>query len=288
MDEAARRTELARFLRARRERLSPAEVGFSVAGRRRTPGMRREELAFLVGVSTSWYTWLEQARAITVSAAVLERLAQALHLTAEERAQLFILARGELPVLTTPASATVDAATQQVLDGVSPYPAYVVNAYWEVVAWNTPACQVFLDFATLCGRERNLLWLLFTHPTFQGRYEEWEDIARRMLAIFRVSTARFVGEGWYRDLIEELCSASREFQAWWPEHDLADSPRDAKVVNHPLVGRLQFYPNPLQVAHAPDAWMLVYTPAPGTDTLTKLEHLLALNAEGESKTSPEH
>jgi transcriptional regulator with XRE-family HTH domain len=282
--------ELARFLRARRERLSPAEAGFPVAGRRRTPGLRREELALIVGVSASWYTWLEQGRTITVSAQVVESLARALRLTAAERAHLFILARGELPVTSTPSTATVtiDAATQQVLDAVSPSPAYVVNAQWQVVAWNTIACRVFVDFATLTGRERNLLWLLFTHPTLRDRYEDWERIARHMLALFRVSTARFVGAGWYRELLGALWDASEEFRAWWSRYELADSPREAKVIHHPVVGRLVFYPNPLQVAHASDTWMLVHTPAPETETRAKLERLLILHPEDGTKTTPGH
>jgi transcriptional regulator with XRE-family HTH domain len=275
MDTTPRRTELAHFLRARRERLSPAEGAFLGAVRRRTPGLRREEVAFMVGVSTSWYTWLEQGRDITVSAPVLERLAQVLRLTTQERAHLFILARQEVPVtISAEETRDVDAATQQVLDAVSPSPAYVVNARWQVVAWNRIACQVFVDFATLAEPERNLLRLLFTHPILRERYEQWECVAQRMLALFRVSTARSVGERWYSDLISELWSASREFRRWWPEHVIADSPRDVKALNHPLVGRLVFSPNPLQIAHAPDCWMLVHTPVPETGTVARLEHLL--------------
>jgi transcriptional regulator with XRE-family HTH domain len=276
--EEPRRAELARFLRTRRERLSPAEVGLPVAGRRRTPGLRREELALLAGLGTSWYTWLEQGRAITVSAQALESVAQALRLTAEERAHLFILARGEIPVSQAAITTVVDAPTQQTLDALNPCPAYVVNAQWTVVAWNTAACRVFIDFARLAGRERNLLWLLFTRPTLRERYEEWEQVARRMLGLFRVSAAGAVGEAWYRELIEDLCRLSPEFQAWWSQHDIASSPREVKVMNHPQVGQLVFASNPLQVAHAPDAWMLVYTPDPQTDTRAKVERLLAMGA----------
>jgi transcriptional regulator with XRE-family HTH domain len=287
MDTAPRRTELAHFLRARRERLSPAEGVFLGVGRRRTPGLRREEVAFMVGVSTSWYTWLEQGRDITVSTQVLERLAQVLQLTPQERAHLFILAREEVPVtITEEETRNVDAATQQVLDAVSPAPAYVVNARWQVVAWNRIACQVFIDFATLSEPERNLMRLLFTHPIVRERYEQWECVAERMLALFRVSTARSVGERWYIDLISELWSASREFQRWWPEHDLAESPREVKALNHPVVGRLLFSPNPLQIAHAPDCWMLVHTPVPGTGTLAKLEKLLLLHSTGDAVPGP--
>jgi transcriptional regulator with XRE-family HTH domain len=290
MDDASRRQELARFLRARRERLSPAETGLIAAGRRRTPGARREEIAQIAGISVSWYTWLEQGRAITVSTQVIESLARALRLTPEDRTHLFILARGELPVIAPPTSEAMDTATRQVLDAVSPYPAYAVNAHWRVVAWNASACQVFLDFAALpdCPeRERNLLWLLFTQPVWRARYDEWESVARRMLALFRVSTAPFAGDAWRSGLIEDLSAASPEFQRWWPQQDVADSPRDAKVMNHPLVGQLRFYANPLQVARAPDAWMLIYTPVPETDTHAKVERLLAMSAQAAQAASHE-
>jgi len=270
-----RRTELAHFLRTRRERLSPAQVGLPTAGRRRTPGLRREELAALAGVGISWYTWLEQGRAISASSQVLDSLARALHLEAEERTHLFILARGEIPAAPASSTETVDQALQQILDALGIYPAYVVNAHWDVIAWNEAACRVFLDFATLAGRERNLLWLLFTRPALRQLYEDWEGVAQRMLALFRVSTTRSVGEPWFLELIEDVCKRSSEFRAWWPRHDLAESPRDAKVLNHPLVGPLFLHPHPLQVAHAPDSWMLVYTPMPHTDTPARLQHLLS-------------
>jgi transcriptional regulator with XRE-family HTH domain len=284
-EQEPRRAELARFLRTRRERLSPAEMGLPAAGRRRTPGLRREELALLAGLGTSWYTWLEQGRAITVSAQALESLARALRLTPEERAHLFILARGEIPASLAATTATVDAATQQMLDALNPCPAYVVNAQWTLVAWNTAACRVFVDFASRAGRERNLLWLLFTDQALRERYEAWEEVARRMLGVFRVSAAGAVGETWYRELIQDLGCLSHEFSAWWPDHDIASSPREAKVMRHPLVGRLVFASNPLQVAHTPDAWMLVYTPDPATDTRAKVERLLAMDAQSASAES---
>jgi transcriptional regulator with XRE-family HTH domain len=273
MDEVRRRAELARFLRTRRERLSPADVGLPVAGRRRTPGLRREELAALAGVGTSWYTWLEQGRAITVSALVLESLARALRLDAAERTHLFVLARRELPATTAATTECVDAATQQMLDALGVYPAYVVNARWDVVAWNQAARRVFLDFAGLSGRERNLLWLIFTRRPLRQLYEDWEHVARHILGLFRVSTARSVGDPWYTELVEDLLRISSEFRAWWPHHEVAESPREAKALRHPLVGRLVLQPNPLQVAHAPDSWLLAYTPMPETDTLAKLQRL---------------
>jgi transcriptional regulator with XRE-family HTH domain len=278
MDDAQRRIELARFLRARRARLSPHQVGLSAVGRRRTPGLRREELAQLAGVGTTWYTWLEQGRAITVSAQVLDSLARALQLDAAERTHLFILARGEVPAPPTPATDGVEPAVQQILDALGAYPAYVANARWDAVAWNDTACRVFTDFAALCPRDRNLLWFIFTHPLARQLYVDWNGAAQRNLALFRASTGRYVGEAWFAELVADLSHASPEFAAWWPRNDVHGTPEGAKEIDHPLVGRLVMQPTLLQVAQTPDLWMIVYTPVPGTETAARLQRLMLAQA----------
>lgn len=276
MDKEHRQAELALFLRTRRERLSPLQVGLPVAGRRRTPGLRREELAALAGVGISWYTWLEQGRAITVSAQVLDSLADALQLNAVERTHLFILARGELPMTALPPTEEVGETVYQVLDALGTCPAYVVNARWDVVAWNKAACRVFIDFAALLRQDRNLLKLTFTHPTLRERYVDWEGVAQRILALFRASTGQSAGEEWFTELVGELSCISPEFRAWWPRNDISEAPHESKELDHPQVGRLVLHPNPLQVGHSPDLWMLVYTPAVETDTSAKLQCLMSL------------
>jgi transcriptional regulator with XRE-family HTH domain len=273
--DAQRRAELARFLRSRRARLSPAQAGLPVGGRRRTPGLRREELAELAGVGVSWYTWLEQGRDITVSAQVLNSLAHALQLDATEYTHLFILARGEVPAPPIPATDSVEPAVRQILDALEAYPAYVANARWDAVAWNEAACRVFANFAALPARERNLLRFIFTHPAARQRYVDWEGTARRNLALFRASTSRYVGEAWLTDLIAELREASPEFAAWWPRSDVFGTPKESKEIVHPLVGHLAMQPTLLQVAQAPDLWMIVYTPEPGTDTAARLQRLMS-------------
>jgi hypothetical protein len=227
----------------------------------------------LAGVGTSWYTWLEQGRPITASAEVLDSLARALQLTAEERTHLFILARREVPASSPPSTDAVEENVRDLLAALEPNPAYVVNARWNVVAWNGAACNVFIDFASLPEENRNLLRLLFTHSALHRRLADWDDVAQHILALFRVSTAQDVGADWLRELVDELSCASPEFRAWWPRHDIAGVPRAGKTVNHPLVGTLRLRPNPLQVGHAPDLWMLAYTPQAGTDTAAKLERL---------------
>jgi transcriptional regulator with XRE-family HTH domain len=277
MKDMQRRAELSRFLRACRARLTPDQAGLPSNGRRRTPGLRREEVAQLAEVGTSWYTWLEQGRAITASAPVLDSLARALRLDAAERAHLFILARGEVPVPSTPASASVGPAVWQILDALadSAYPAYVANARWDAVAWNAMACCVFVDFAALAPSERNLLHFIFVHPRARELYVDWEGAAQRNLALFRSSSGRYVEEDWFIELVVELSRVSPEFAAWWPRVDVCGTPAGAKELDHPLVGHLALEPTLLQVAQAPDLWMIVYTPGPGKDTLARLQLLMS-------------
>ncbi len=266
-DNAQRRTELGRYLRARRAGLSPEELGLPSGRRRRTPGLRREELAALAGVGVTWYTWLEQGRPITVSTQVLDSLSRALRL-------LFVLARGELPAPPLPATDSVEPPVWQILDALGVLPAYVANARWDVVAWNAAACRVFQDFAALSPCDRNLLWFMFTHPLARRLYVEWDVAARTSLGLFRASTGRSVGEAWFSDLVAALRRTSPEFQTWWAYADIAAVPEQGKELNHALVGRLALRATPLQVAQAPDLWMIVFTPAPGTDTGSKLERLM--------------
>ncbi len=279
MDDGQRRAELRSFLRARRARLSPLQVGLPSGGRRRTPGLRREELAQLAGVGTTWYTWLEQGRPITVSASVLDNLACALRLDAVERTHLYILARAETPTSLPVAAELVGPAVQQILDALRACPAYVANARWDVLAWNEAACQVFMDFAALSPPDRNLLWSMFMHPLSRQLYVDWEGAAQHILAFFRASTGRYVGETWFTALVSDLSRASPEFAAWWPRNDVYGTPREAhKEVSHPVVGRLVLQSTPLQLAQAPDLCMMVYTPVPGTETAAKLQRLVAVDA----------
>ena len=277
MNEKERRSDLAQFLRTRRGRISPRQVGFPTGKRRRTPGLRREELALAAGVGTTWYTWLEQGRAITVSAPVLESLAQVLQLDADERAHLFILAREQLPATPFPSTETVDPALQLILDSMGVYPAYVVCPRWDIVAWNWAACQVYTDFSTMSPRERILPWFLFTDRRPRTQLVDWEAEAQRTLALFRASTQRYVGEAWLTELITELKQASPEFREWWPRHDVQEVQTGQTHLNHPLVGMLTMQATTFRLADHPDLQMIVYTPVSGTDTLAKLT---ALSASG--------
>jgi transcriptional regulator with XRE-family HTH domain len=274
MNDEERRKELAHFLRTRRERMTPASVGLPASSRRRTPGLRREELALAAGIGVTWYTRLEQGRAITVSPQVLESLVRVFSLDAAERNHLFILAREQQPVDPFPLTSIISPALQAILDAMGIYPAFVSNPRWDMVAWNQAMCRVYTDFGVLSARERNIPRYILTDQLSRALFEDWEQEAQSMLALFRASTERYVGEPWFKALVADLQQSSPEFRAWWPRHDIQAIHTSSKVLNHPLVGRLELQPNSFQVADAPDLRLVVYTPRPETDTAQKLTRLL--------------
>ncbi|WP_165422827.1 helix-turn-helix transcriptional regulator [Ktedonosporobacter rubrisoli] len=274
MNEQEQRAELARFLRTRRERISPDQAGFPAGKRRRTPGLRREELALAAGVGTTWYTWLEQGRAISVSASVLESLARVLHLNEDERAYLFLLARGQSPTIPAPATHRADPALQLIVENMGIYPSYVICPHWDLIAWNQAACHIYADFRKISARERNFLWFLFTHPQPRTQLVNWEEDAQRTLALFRTSTQRYIGEAWLRELIRDLGEASPEFREWWPLYEVQGMQMRPMHLIHPLVGSLHLQATAFQLPDHRDLRMIVHTPVPNTDTAAKLTALL--------------
>ena len=270
MNDKERRTELAQFLRTRRERIAPQKVGLPSGTRRRTPGLRREELALVAGVGATWYTWLEQGREITVSGQVLESLARVLRLDADERTHLFILARQQLPADPLPLTQTIDAALQLILDTMGMYPALVLSPRWDIIAWNQAACRMLADFSAMTSRERNILWFLFTDPRHRAMSVDWEREALRFLALFRASTQRYIGETWLTELVYDLGQVSPAFREWWPRHDIQGVQTEHKHLIHPLVGLLVLQAKTFQVADHPDLQMIVYMPVSETDTTAKL------------------
>ncbi|HZR41288.1 MAG TPA: helix-turn-helix transcriptional regulator [Ktedonobacteraceae bacterium] len=274
MNEKARRKELAHFLRTRRERISPQAVGLSSGSRRRTPGLRREELAVLSGVGVTWYTGLEQGRAITVSTQVLESLARVLDLNAAERNHLFLLARQQQPADPYPFTTAVGPALQRILDNMGTFPAYIANPSFDLLAWNQAmTCIYQTDFGALPVRERNILRLVFTSPSQHVHLANWEKAAQGLLAKFRASTERYVGESWRSTLVAELEQASPQFRAWWPRYDIQVTHTEKKELYHPLVGQLVLQPTTFQVTDAPDLRMVIYTPLAEANTAQKLEQL---------------
>ena len=212
--------ELGDFLRTRRARLAPEDVGLPRGSRRRSPGLRRAEVAQLSGVSVDWYTWLEQGRPITVSTQVLESLVQTLHLPANEREHLFFLAHQQPPPARAMEPETVSPTVQRFLDHQGLSPSFVVGRRWDVVAWNEAARVVFGDYSQMTTHERNAVWRIFTSPTHRHQLVDWEGYARRVLAQFRATCGQYPGDPRLTELIHDLMLRSPEFRAWWPDHEV--------------------------------------------------------------------
>ena len=222
----------------------------------------------------TWYTRLEQGRAILVSTQVLESLARVLDLNAAERNHLFLLAREQQPADPYPFTAAVSPALQRILDSMCTSPAYVANPRWDLLAWNQAMVRVYTDFGALPLRERNILRLTFTHPFRRKLLTNWEKDAQGLVALFRVSTERYVGEPWRKTLVADLELASQDFREWWPHHAIQATHTEKKELNHPLVGRLVLQPTTFQVADAPDLRMVIYTPLAEANTPKKLAQLV--------------
>ncbi|WP_079912377.1 helix-turn-helix transcriptional regulator [Paenibacillus sp. 32352] len=267
--------ELAQFLRSRRARLSPEQAGLPGGGRRRTPGLRREEVALLSGVSVDWYTWLEQARDIQVSSQVLDSIARTLQLDSNERKHLYMLALQQLPADAAPIDEPVDSTLQAFLDLQGTSPAYVTDQRLNIVAWNRAACLVYGDYAAMSDRERNSVWRTFTSPYVRLMLQEnWENHARHRLANFRALYGNFVGDPWWSGLIEELNRTSAEFRAWWPQHDVLSGPEGLKVNHHPAAGRLVF--DQISFLSTTSPHLTVTINMPLDDTPDKMKKLLSL------------
>jgi transcriptional regulator with XRE-family HTH domain len=266
---ASRRDELSAFLRSRRARLSPADVGLPDDGaRRRTPGLRREELAALAGVGVSWYTWLEQGRDIHPSPEVLDALSRALRLDAAERATLFALARTELPLPNGSASAPEEEAAEDghpllvsLVEGLHPMPAYLLGPMTRILAWNRAASALFGSPDHLPPEHRSLLWLLLVDPGPARDNPGREATARNMVARFRSEYARHAGEPAYEQFIAGLAEHSPLFAEWWGEHEITDTQRGTKTLQHPTLGTLRLHHAQTVPTGAPDLRLTIYAPA---------------------------
>jgi transcriptional regulator with XRE-family HTH domain len=260
-----RRDELRAFLRSRRARLSPADVGLPDDGaQRRTPGLRREELAALAGVGVSWYTWLEQGRDIHPSPDVLDALAQALRLDNAERATLFALARTELPLPDGSGVEDSDdgrALLVSLVAGLHPTPAYLLGPMTQILAWNPAASALLGSPDHLSPERRSLLWMLLVDAG-DGRSDPGrEGTARNMVARFRSEYAQHAGEPAYERFIAELHERSSWFAQWWGEHEVNDTQRGTKTIEHPTLGTLRLHHAQTVPTGAPDLRLTIYAPA---------------------------
>jgi len=272
--DATRLEQLGQFLRTRRERLSPEASGLKSDGRRRTPGLRRSEVAMLAGVSVDWYTWLEQGRNIQVSAQVLESIARALRLEGSERKHLYLLATRQLPadVLTTERT-EVSEKLQHVLDRLEYSPAIVCDGRWNVIGWNLSACAVVGDYRVMPLEERNMVWRAFTSPYLKQLLgSKWEEHALMRLAHFRASYGTYAGDPWWEAFIVRLSEVSDLFREWWPKHEVLAVTEGNKRYNHPEAGELILEHIVFQVSDAPGLQVMVNTPI--GDTEEKIKRLV--------------
>jgi transcriptional regulator with XRE-family HTH domain len=255
---------LGTYLRDRRAKLDPVAFGFSSA-RRRTPGLRREEVAQRANVSATWYTWLEQGRGGAPSADVLNRIARALMLTDVEREHLFLLGLGRPPEVRYHVSEGVTPRLQRVLDAFELSPALVKTSTWDVVAWNRAASAVLTDYAKLPVAERNILRLIFCSARVRAAQPDWESVARFVVAAFRAEAVRAGATDRVKDLVEELSRESAEFAAMWRDNDIRSYGEGTKHLRHPQVGLIALEYSAFAVDGRPDLGMIVYNPATPAD-----------------------
>jgi len=255
---------LGTYLRDRRTRLDPAAFGLDGA-RRRTPGLRREEVAQRANISPTWYTWLEQGRGGAPSADVLDRIGRALMLTDVEREHLFLIALGRPPEVRYQAVEGVSPRLQRVLDALAFSPAIVKTPTWDVLAWNRAAASVLTNYAELPPDQRNILRLIFLDPRVRAAQYDWEGVARFVVAAFRADAARAGATERVGDLVDELCRLSSDFAAMWRDNDVRSYGEGVKRLKHPVAGPIAFEFSAFAVDGRPDLGMVVYNPATPED-----------------------
>lgn len=257
MRSEEQRRLLGQFIRSHRESMAPDMP----TARRRTPGLRREEVAQRANISPTWYTWLEQGRGGAPSADVLNRIAAGMMLTEPEREHMFMLALGHPP---EPRYREIDGITprlQRVLDTMALSPALIRTATWDVVAWNNAAAALLTDYALLPRKQRNILRLMFSSERIRDAQEDWLHVARYVVGSFRADAARAGAGEEIRQLVEELSQSSADFAALWRSNDIAGHGDGVKRIRHPDVGLIELEFSTFAVEGRPDLNMLVYNPA---------------------------
>jgi transcriptional regulator with XRE-family HTH domain len=271
-EHVAAGTLLGTYLKGRRAKLDPAAFGLPPE-RRRTPGLRREEVAQRANISPTWYTWLEQVRGGAPSADVLDRIARALMLTDVEREHLFLLGLGRPPEVRYRKDEGVTPRLQRVLDALDPSPALIRTATWDVVAWNKAATVMLVDYGALPPEQRNILRFIFLDPGVRAAQYDWESVARFVVGAFRVDAARAGAAAEVEPLVDELCRLSPEFKAMWRDNDVRSFGEAVKHIRHPVLGPIAFEYSAFAVDGRPDLSMVVHNPATPAD-MDKIRSLI--------------
>lgn len=272
--QGERRVELADFLKTHRQQLDRSELALPPGTRGRTTGLRREEVAFLSGVSVTWYTWLEQGRNIRPSRQVLEAVARTLRLTVREHAYVLDLAGFTAAHLgDSPLVREAPQHVQRLLDALAEYPAYAIAPDWGILGWNHAYEALYPNVATVTPEQRNLLWLVFTDPYVRELLPNWEADSRHFLAQFRAEAGARLGDPAFSYLISRLLDVSEVFRGWWESHKIEPFTSRKRWFHHPLVGDLQLEHHRLAPSDHPDLHVIIYTPV-GSETADRLRQLL--------------
>jgi transcriptional regulator with XRE-family HTH domain len=258
--QCRRREELGKFLKARRARLTPEDFGLPAGARRRTPGLRREELALLAGVGVTWYTWLEQGREINASAQVLDALARTLRLDRAEREHLYLLAEAA-PLLAGAARGPVPAEVREIVRSLDPLPATLTNGRFDILLSNDASEELFWEWHELPCIHKNTLWCCITEPSARAKFPEYEREMPYLVARLRAAYARHVGDQDWEEDIRRLSSLSEEFARLWARHEVADPEPRVRTFLHPQAGEVTFTVTELEIPVLPEARLTVYTPA---------------------------
>jgi transcriptional regulator with XRE-family HTH domain len=270
---AGRRQALADFLRARRARLTPADVDLPPGAARRSAGLRREEVAVLAGVSVTWYTWLEQARPINASPSVLRAIARTLRLSRDETEHLLELAEPAAPAAPAAVPADPPAALQDLVDSQFPAPALLLDRCWDLVAWNRGS-EALWGFSAIPREERNMAWLMF-HPYIQERLLDWPGHARRVVGELRAGSVALVDDSRFAAVLDRLRTTYPEVDRWWAAGEVRSRTGVRKEFDHPVAGRVVLDEVILRPASAPDLQLAVLVPARDGDTADRLTALIA-------------
>lgn len=275
MDNSKQRhKEFGDFLKTRRAKILPSQVGLPEGTRRRTPGLRREEVASLSGIGLTWYTWIEQGRPVQVSTQVLDSLARTLKLNQQEISHLYTLA-GQAPPVSAPSSTeSMNPMLQHVLDSLEYSPAMIMDARWNVIAWNQAASMLSLDYGKIDFYKRNLLRMIFTNEEFQQTFPDWHTAAQRMVANFRTVYSKFIDDPWLEEFVNELKSESKAFDLLWSKHHVKVEDSRIKIIIHPVLGQLHFEETSFMVTENNSLLMNVFTPLEGTKTKEQIQYYL--------------
>ena len=255
----AQREELSRFLKAARAKLAPSEVGLPPGERRRTRGLRREEVATLAGMSVTWYTWFEQGREVQLSAPMLERLSRTLRLSPNEREFLFALAQHRPPPLARRADETIHAGTQHLMDALT-IPALVIVEDWTVIGWNRLVARAFRDYSQMPREERNLFRILMLNPRYRADPDKFQDMCRRLIARFKWDYSRTAQPEVFEGIIADMMEQSEFFQRYWQDSEIMAHFEDTNIADMPGVGEIMFRHTSYAIEEAPGQRLLLFAP----------------------------